>query len=489
MTTLDANTKLGGPPATPAPVDPPPRREASGWFWLAARETMRRHGARLGLAWIAVIAFASVFAPFLANSHPLLIERNGRWSSPMLEHLSGADVTLLLGAAVAGVLLCLRRLRGGIRMAAFAITVITLAIVTVWPAASSAVLRWARDTDHPTLARVFETLKTNLWTGVAMFAVITVGALLLALVLRRQGGETVSRAMVAACFAAVTLPFVFIHIEPPRVVVYEAYREAEAAGEIDVLLRAPIPYSPIDRLRDQFDPQNPHPRAPSAEHWLGTERYGGDILSRMIWASRIALSIGFIATGISLFIGVVIGGLMGYFAGIVDLLGMRLVEIFSAIPQLYLLLAFVAFFGRNLYFIMVIIGITSWTGYAVFTRAEFLKLRKQDFVQSAVALALPLRSILFRHLLPNALAPILVSVSFGVASAILAEATLSFLGLGLVDQPSWGEMLNQAVSSGGGFYWWLATFPGLAIFLTMFAYILIGEAMRDAVDPRTTRTE
>jgi peptide/nickel transport system permease protein len=130
---------------------------------------------------------------------------------------------------------------------------------------------------------------------------------------------------------------------------------------------------------------------------------------------------------------------------------------------------------------MVVIGLTSWVGYAVFIRAEFLKLRQQDFVQAALACGLPLRSILFRHMLPNGVSPVLVSASFGVASAILTESTLSFLGLGLVEEPSWGQMLNQALQ--GGFYWWIALYPGLAIFLTVLGYNLIGESMRDAIDP------
>jgi peptide/nickel transport system permease protein len=190
-----------------------------------------------------------------------------------------------------------------------------------------------------------------------------------------------------------------------------------------------------------------------------------------------------IASGIALFIGVIVGGLMGYFSGIVDMLGMRLVEIFEDIPTLFLLLTFVAFFGRSLYMMMVIIGITGWSGYARYVRQEFLKLRKQDYVQAAVASGLPLSSILFRHMLPNGIAPLLVAVSFGVAGAILSEATLSFLGLGVVDAPSWGQMLDQAVKS-STFNWWMAVFPGGAIFMTVFAYNLIGEAFRDAIDPK-----
>ena len=143
-----------------------------------------------------------------------------------------------------------------------------------------------------------------------------------------------------------------------------------------------------------------------------------------------------------------------------------------------------AFFGRDIYLIMVVIGLTSWPAYARFLRAEFLKLREQDYIQAALACGLPLRSILFRHMLPNGVAPLLVGASFGIATAILAEATLSFLGLGLVDEPSWGGMLNQAVGPSGTFSLWLATYPGLAIFFTVFAYNLIGEALRDAIDPK-----
>lgn len=276
-------------------------------------------------------------------------------------------------------------------------------------------------------------------------------------------------------------------VSPPLLVVYEHYREMETAGKVEKIIRAPIPYSAKDYLRDFADTGIESPlSAENRTHLMGTDENGADVASRMIHASRIALGIGFIATGIALVIGTIIGGLMGYFSGIVDIIGMRLVEIFEAIPTLFLLLSFVAFFGRSIYMMMVIIGITAWSGYARYVRAEFLKLRQQDFVQAAVASGLPLRSILFRHMLPNGLAPLLVATSFGVASAILAEATLSFLGLGLVDDPSWGQLLNQAVQS-STFNWWLAVFPGGAIFMTVFAYNLLGESLRDAVDPHTSR--
>ena len=282
--------------------------------------------------------------------------------------------------------------------------------------------------------------------------------------------------------------------QPPKLAIYEEHRESSVATTADWVIGAPVPYSPKDYLRDYGDTglQSPMVDRGGVDsdrvHFFGTEENGADLLSRMIHASRVALGIGFVATGIAMFLGVIFGGLMGYFSGIVDMLGMRLVEIFEAVPTLFLLLTFVAFFDRSLYIMMVIIGLTSWPGYARYVRAEFLRLRQQDFVQAAIASGLPLGSILFRHILPNAIAPVLVAASFGVASAILAEATLSFLGLGLVDDPSWGQMLNQAVQS-STFNWWMALFPGGAIFLTVFAYNMIGEALRDALDPLTQRAQ
>ena len=271
-----------------------------------------------------------------------------------------------------------------------------------------------------------------------------------------------------------------LSVSSPKAVIYDQYREGLSSGEIESAYFAPIPYSPTDRLRDDPSPL----KAPSTKHLLGTDEDGADVLSRMIYGSRIALGIGLVATFTSLVIGVLYGGVMGFYSGWVDIIMMRFLEIFESIPSLFLILTVVAFFGRNIYLIMLIIGLTGWPGYARFLRAEFLKLRQQDFVQAAEASGLSLGSILFRHMLPNGIAPLLVLSSFGMASAILVEATLSFLGLGAIDQPSWAAMLNQAVGPGGSIAIWMATFPGLAIFLTLFAYTLIGEALRDAIDPR-----
>ncbi len=293
---------------------------------------------------------------------------------------------------------------------------------------------------------------------------------------------TVARRFLAVLIVlAIVTPLSYIFVHPPLTVDWQKYRDLDRAGKIQYKLMSPIPYSANDYQRDNPDaPLN----APTCQHLMGTEINGGDVASRMIHACRIALSIGVVSTGIAVIIGIFIGGLMGYFAGRLDLLGMRLIEIFEAIPTLFLLITFVAFYGRNLYIMMAIIGVTSWTVEARFIRAEFLRLRKQDFVHAAVAAGLPLRSILIRHLLPNGISPILVTTSFGIASAILYESVLSFLGIGLVEEPSWGQMLNQYRGVGGSFVWWIALYPGLAIFLTVFAYNLLGEALRDALDPK-----
>jgi peptide/nickel transport system permease protein len=293
--------------------------------------------------------------------------------------------------------------------------------------------------------------------------------------------------LLLAIAAAIATPIAMFVARPPQSIIYEDFRLREARGEIQKAYRTLVPFSANDRMRDRPEEVR---QPPNRVHWMGTTVYGEDMLSRMIHASRVALTIGIIATSISVIIGIVLGGLMGYFAGWVDLLGMRLTEIIETIPRLILLLIITVSFGRSIYLMMTVIGLVSWTANARFIRAEFLRLRKLDFVQAGIAAGLPLRSILFRHMLPNGVAPVLVEASFSIAGAILLESTLSFLGLGLApEDPSWGQLLNQARSGGTDFNWWIATFPGAAIFLTVFAYILVGEAMRDALDPKLRKND
>lgn len=276
-------------------------------------------------------------------------------------------------------------------------------------------------------------------------------------------------------FIGIILIFVFV----PRRLDATDYKSMVASGKASDAIFAPIPYGyGRTELKVREKP-------PSWEHWLGTDDVGSDVLCRLVHGSRISLSVGFVAVGISSIIGIFIGAILGYFGGKVDFVGMRIVEIMMAIPTFFLIITIVAFFPRSLLNIMIIIGITSWTGDARFIRAEFFKLRKQDFVQAAVSLGLPLRSVLFRHMLPNGIAPVLVNATFGIAGAIFIEAALSFLGFGVAPPtPSWGQMLSLGVSTTGRFLWWLTLFPGLAIFFTVMAYNLVGEGLRDAIDPR-----
>ncbi len=275
----------------------------------------------------------------------------------------------------------------------------------------------------------------------------------------------------------------FLHPEKSNIV-YSRYREAQADGKVSFVLNAPIPFSASDRSNEQRRIEH---LPPSRTHLLGTEENGGDVFSRLLHACRVAMSIGFISTGIAITIGVFIGGLMGYFAGLFDIFGMRLIEIFEAIPTLFLMIALVSFFPGESYrfpMLMVIIGVTGWTGYARYLRAEFLRLRNQDFVQAAIASGLPTSAVIFKHILPNGISPVVITASFSIAGAIVSESTLSFLNLGVIDQPSWGGMLSQSIGQGGDFHWWLAVFPGIAIFLTVFSYNMLGEALADALDPK-----
>ena len=240
----------------------------------------------------------------------------------------------------------------------------------------------------------------------------------------------------------------------------------------------PIPYSPtqpdLDRLLE----------GPSQDHWLGTDDTGRDVLARMIHGSRVSLTVGFVAVSIYAFIGILMGSIAGYFGGKVDIVFQRIVEIFMCFPPLILVIAVVALFPPSIYTVMVAIGLTGWTGVARLVRGEFLKLRGQEFVTAAEALGLSTRRVIFRHILPNALAPVFVAATFGVAGAILLESSLSFLGFGVPPPtPSWGEILSQSRDY-IDFAWWLPLFPGLAIFITITAYNLVGEGLREAIDAR-----
>jgi peptide/nickel transport system permease protein len=223
---------------------------------------------------------------------------------------------------------------------------------------------------------------------------------------------------------------------------------------------------------------------PDGEHLLGTDDRGRDVLARMIHGSRISLSVGFVAVSIYTLIGILLGAVAGFYGGRVDMLISRAIEVMMCFPTFFLILALLAFLPRNIFMVMAVIGLTGWTGVARLVRGEFLKQRKLDYVAAGKAIGASNMRIIFYHILPNALAPVLVSATFGIAGAILTESSLSFLGFGVpTPTPSWGDILSQSKQY-IDFAWWLTVFPGAAIFLTVTAYNLVGEGLRDAVDPR-----
>jgi len=228
---------------------------------------------------------------------------------------------------------------------------------------------------------------------------------------------------------------------------------------------------------------------PSPSHWMGTDSLGRDVFSRMLFGARISLLVGFVAVGIATAIGVVLGAISGFYRGWVDVFIMRLVDVMLSIPTFFLILAVIAFLTPSIWNIMIVIGLTSWMGVTRLVRAEFLSLREREFVLSAQTLGAKNSRLIFRHLLPNSLTPIIVSFVLGVASAVLVESGLSFLGLGVQPpQASWGNILTDGKEY-IQFAWWLSLFPGLAILLTVLGYNLLGEGLRDALDPRTAKTK
>ena len=409
-----------------------PEEEKTNWsvsygqlLWRQFSKSWLNVGCLIFVLFLLILA---ILAPFLANDKPFVIRINGQLHFPLFENLQPTDYCILLTAIVGLYQLLL--------------------------------IQW-----HGHLGRVFTGWKpvpppcgSVLWRQLGISCTIILGgAALIYFLVPRRLDATDYKMMIASGKATPLFP------------------SEEGKGAIF----APVPYG-YNRTNLAARQQ-----PPSRQHWLGTDDVGSDVLCRLIHGSRVSLAVGFVAVGISSIIGIVIGAILGYFGGKVDFIGMRAVEIVMAIPVFFLIITIVAFFPRSLLNMAIIIGITSWTGNARFIRAEFLKLRKQDFVQAAVSLGLPLHSVLFRHMLPNAIAPVLVNATFGISSAIFIEAALSFLGFGVAPPtPSWGQMLSLGVSTTGRFLWWLTLFPGLAIFLTVLAYNLVGESLRDAIDPR-----
>ena len=222
----------------------------------------------------------------------------------------------------------------------------------------------------------------------------------------------------------------------------------------------------------------------SEAHLLGTDEYGRDVFTRLLYGARISLTIGLLAMGIAVTIGTLVGSVAGYLGGYVDAVVMRFVDMVISFPRLILLLTIVAVFRPSFSLIVVVLGLTLWPATARIVRGEVLSLREREFVQAAQALGYSKRRIILKHLIPNALAPVIVAATLGVGNTIVLEAGLSFLGVGLPSStPSWGNMVadGQEVMLNA---WWIATFPGLAIVFTVLSFNLVCDGLRDALDPR-----
>ncbi len=237
-----------------------------------------------------------------------------------------------------------------------------------------------------------------------------------------------------------------------------------------------------------WDPNRPDVKKildpPSRTHLLGTDQLGRDVFSRMLYGSRVSLAVGFVSVGIAAAIGIVLGSLAGYNGGMVNGFVMRLVDLMLVFPRFFLLLAVLAFLTPSIWTIMAVIGLTGWMGVTRLVRAEFLSLKEREFVVWSQNVGATGFRVIWRHILPNALAPVLVAMTLGIPAAILTESGLSFLGIGVPPpHATWGNILNEGketIEIG----WWLSVYPGLAILVTVLSYNLLGEGIRDALDPR-----
>lgn len=295
---------------------------------------------------------------------------------------------------------------------------------------------------------------------------------------RRRQIQRMTFALIGLVFASYIAILAMPYEKP-----YRTYQEDYIAAQEDdsVSIDATFAIIPFGYRKTGFKSLE----KPSAKHWLGVDQSTRDVAVRMLYGTRIALSIGVIAVSIYITIGVFIGSMAGFFGGIIDLVVVRFIEIFMSIPSLFVILTLLAFVEKpSIFHIMIVIGLLRWTGVARLVRSEFLRLRNLDFVNAAIALGFPTHKIIFQHILPNALGPVLVNATFGVASAILIESTLSFLGLGDVSVPSWGQTLSEGYATSA---WHLILTPGIAIFITVSLLNQLGDGVRSALDPKARK--
>ena len=488
-------------------------------YWnLVARQFRRNRIAVVSLLFVLLLFAVAIGAPFLASNRPIILigSFNGVYQDRFEEWQLGGHPALLEALrSDATVSDQLRRFRLSVRQGAVERQLQYMAsqlasepaeILLQYLAEYRKAVPMSLAGPSEELTRQLELLEYNsqeitrnfdpavvlfqsktYWPAFAaltaidvFFLTLAVLALLLPL-LRRflplSWRESWKRQMLVVALPAIL--FAALWMGRPSVFETIEYKDQLRSGAIrsTLALFPPIAFGTNeDHLEDKY-------QAPSSRYWIGTDANGRDLLTRMIWGSRMSLSVGFVAVSIYVFIGLLVGTIAGYFRGWVDMVLSRVIEIVICFPTFFLILAVLAFLQPSIWNIMIVIGLTGWVTEARLIRGEFFRLNDQEFVLAAKALGVSDARIIFRHILPNGLAPVLVAASFGVASAILIESGLSFLGFGIsIPVPSWGGILNEARENFR--YWWITIFPGLAIFSTVTAYNLVGEGIRDAIDPR-----
>lgn len=509
-------------PSVPAPAPAQAAADAARVsYWQVVGGQLRKNRVAMA-AWALVkgLVGVAVFAPLLAFNLPLVHADGGFPTSPLLSSLfdrtwfeGGVDVffNLLLLALPVWLLVpgTVRALRAGARGVAWA-RVGRTAVVAAGLLAAGLVLR-APDWLPPFLrlagglgllaavVRLLTALRfgglallvvvgaLELWAvvgGKAALAVAVLGVVLPGAVvvgLGAAGRLSASRARFA-CLLLCAAGLVAIQLKPQETSLPTPWRgpESQVAGWT---LFPPVPFHPNavgepearDRARSR----------PDAVNWLGCDVNGRDVATRIVFGARISVTIGLVGVSIYILIGILLGSLAGYYGGKVDLLVMRLVEIMICFPTMFLLLTIIAVFeSRSIFLIMAAIGFVGWPGVTRLVRGEFLRQRNLDYVTAAQAVGLRERRVIFRHVLPNCLGPVLVSASFGIAGAILTESGIAFLGLGDQTAVSWGQMLTTGRSSQE---WHLILVPGFAIFFVVTVFNLLGEGLRDALDPKLRR--
>ncbi|MCW8129097.1 MAG: ABC transporter permease [Planctomycetota bacterium] len=488
---------MSAPAAPPAPAAAP--GVSKGYWQLTWIQFRKRKDAYAGLFLLLLLFSMALTAPLLANNLPWYASGPEGVSFPLvrdfffpLDHLDRfynlLFVTLVLLGGAAGLGTAVRAkpplgaawllagLFAAVLVDQLAEMLIFLAyMVRLSPGAFPGLLGWitglVQGGQGPEPAGIWAVRLAEL--GAIGFALRKIFQLY------RQAQALGTRTLWV--FAGVTLFLLLFFVSRTvggRNVMPDRYRELKASGQGTVLMPL-IPYG----AKEPDSARTDHP--PTAGHPLGCDNNGFDVLTRIIHGSRISLAVGFLAVGLALCIGILVGSMSGYFGGWFDLLSGRLIEVFVCFPSFFLILTIIAVAPRrSIFWVMFAIGLTGWTGIARLIRGEVLKVRQLDYIQAAKAIGMKNSRIIVRHILPNALAPVLVAATFGVAGAILSETGLGFLGLGVEPPtPSWGELLNQARQDPVRL-WWLMLYPGLMIFMSVTLMNLVGEGLRDAMDPR-----